>query len=246
MTRLRTKVPLLFAAALFLPLVGSAQTSPNHKRWSADMTTYMLASGMSGNATVHGINIDMNVPFSDIWRNLQFGGMARPTVHYQRWAVSTDVIYMGLGAAKNGIDLGFDQWLVEPVVQYQVNRWFSPYAGARYLSLKGDIRGPQGRTGTGRQSWWDPVVGADLHLPVKGKIGLSVRGDVGGFGAGSSFSGQIEPMLDWRLGKVVSLQFGYRWLYADYATGSGFNLFRYDMLTQGPQFGANFHFGIAR
>ena len=64
----------------------------------------------------------------------------------------------------------------------------------------------------------------------------------GGFGAGSSFSGQIEPMLDWRVKKSLSLQFGYRWLYSDYKTGAGDTLFRYDLLTQGPQFGATFHF----
>jgi hypothetical protein len=201
---------LLLPFSILLPLTCAGQVGlPADKAWSADMTLYMLGAGMSGNATVHGVTTDVNVPFSDIWRNLQFGVMGRPTVHYRHWAISTDVIYMGLGAAKNGYDLGFDQWLVEPVVQYQVTPWLSPYAGARYISLKGDLRGPQGRTGTGVQSWWDPVVGADVHLPIKGKIGLVVHGDVGGFGAGSSFSGQIEPMLDWRVGKKVSLQFGY-------------------------------------
>jgi hypothetical protein len=233
---------LLLASSLLLPLTSGGQPTPANKNWSADLTLYMLAPGMSGNTTVHGVDADLNVSFSDIWHNLQFGGMARPTIHYRRWSVSTDVVYMGLGAVKNGFDLGFDEWMVEPVVQYQVTKWLSPYAGARMISLKGDLRGPQGRTGTGRQSWWDPVVGADLQLPIKGKIGLRVHGDVGGFGAGSSFSGQIEPMLDWRLGKVVSLQMGYRWLYADYATGSGLSLFRFDILTQGLQFGANFHF----
>ncbi len=202
----------------------------------------MLAPGMSGNTTVRGTTANVDMPFSKIWENLQFGGMARPTLRYRRWAVSTDVIYMGLGVAKTGLDVGYDQWLVEPVIQYRVTPWLSPYAGARYLSVKGDIRGPQGRTGTGKQSWWDPVVGADVRLPLSSKFAVQVHGDVGGFGAGSSFSGQIEPMLDWRLGKLVSLQFGYRWLYADYKTGSGNTLFRYDMLTQGPQFGAVFHF----
>ena len=242
MATFTNKMLLVLAASVLLPLTCLGQTIPPDKDWSADLTVYMLAPGMSGNTTVHGVDADLNVSFSDIWHNLQFGGMARPTVHYRRWAVSTDVVYMGLGAVKNDVDLAYDQWLVEPVVQYQLTPWLSPYAGARYMSLKGDIRGPQGRTGTGKQSWWDPVVGADLRVPLSSKFAVRVHGDVGGFGAGSSFSGQIEPMLDWRLGKVVSLQFGYRWLYADYKTGSGTNLFRYDMLTQGPQFGGVFHF----
>ena len=35
-----------------------------------------------------------------------------------------------------------------------------------------------------------------MQLPIKGKIGLRVYGDVGGFGAGSSISGQIKTMPD--------------------------------------------------
>jgi hypothetical protein len=242
MTRYKKEQLSLFAVAFLAPVSCLGQVALPDKDWSADLNVYMLASGMSGNATVHGVTANVDVPFSKILENLQFGGMARPTIHYRHWAVSTDVIYMGLGAAKNGFDLGFDQWLVEPVAQYQLTTWLSPYAGARYISLKGDLRGPQGRTGTGMQSWWDPVVGADLHLPIKGKLALHVHGDVGGFGLGSSFSGQLEPMLDLRLGRVVSLQAGYRWLYADYQTGSGSSLFRYDLKTQGPQLGAAFHF----
>ena len=232
---------IVLAVSVLLPFSCVGQVIPD-KDWSADLSVYMLAPAMSGNTTVRGIYADVDVPFSQIWHNLQFGGMARPTVRYRRWAISTDIIYMGLGAAKNGVDVGYDQWLVEPIVEYRVTPWLSPYAGARYLSVKGDIRGPLGRTGGGKQPWWDPVVGAEVRLPLSSKLALQVHGDVGGFGAGSSFSGQIEPMLDWRLGKVVSLQFGYRWLYADYQSGSGTNLFRYDMLSQGPQFGSAFHF----
>jgi hypothetical protein len=149
---------------------------------------------------------------------------------------------MGLGAVKNDVDLGFDQWMVQPAIEYEAATWLSPYAGARYSSMTGELRGPQGRTGSGKQPWWDPVVGAELRLPAASKIRLRVRGDAGGFGAGSSFTGQIEPMLDWRVSKRMSLQFGYRWLYADYQTGEGKSLFRYDMMTQGPQFGATIHF----
>jgi hypothetical protein len=203
---------------------------------------YMLGAAMSGEATVRGNPVDVNVPFSDIWSNLQFGGMGRSTVRYKKWGVSTDVIYMGLGAAKNGFDLGFDQWLVQPVVEYQATEWLSPYAGARYLSLESELRGPRLNTVTAGQSWWDPVVGSELRIPLASKVRVRVRGDIGGFGAGSKFSGQIEPTLDWRVGKKISLQFGWRWLYANYETGEGRDQFRYDMLTQGPQFGATFHF----
>jgi hypothetical protein len=228
MIGLPKKLLPLLAVPFFLPLICVGQVGLPDKDWIADLNVYMLGSAMSCNVTIHGVTADVDMPFSKTWANLQFGGMARPTIRYRRWTVSTDVIYMGLGAAKNGVDLGYDQWLVEPIAEYHVTKWFSPYAGARYLSMKGGIRGAQGHTGSGKQSWWDPALDEDLHLPLEGKIGVRVHGDVGDFGAGSSFSRQIEPMLDWRLGKAVSLQFGYRWLCADYQTGSGLILFHYD------------------
>jgi hypothetical protein len=229
---------LTFAASL----TGAAQSGAAGKDWSIDSSMYMLGAGMSGNATVRGVPVDVDIPFSEIWSNLQFGAMGRITARKNKWCFSTDVIYMGLGAVKNNIDLGYDQWLVQPVVEYQATPWLSPYAGARFLSMEADLRGPLGRTRSGQQSWWDPVVGAELRLPATSRIRLRVRGDVGGFGAGSAFSGQIEPTMDWRVSKRMSLQFGWRWLYADYKNGSGRDLFVYDLLTTGPQLGATFHF----
>ena len=62
--------------------------------------------------------------------------MGRAAVWYRRWGVSTDVIYMQLGATKNNVNVSFDQWLVQPVVEYKATDWLSPYAGARYLRIE--------------------------------------------------------------------------------------------------------------
>ncbi len=232
---------LIVALAVISPLCV-AQSTANSKDWNADVSVYVLAAGMSGDATIHGIPANVDVPFSKIWDNLEATGMGRAAVWYRHWGISTDVIYMQLGATKNNVSVNFDQWLVQPVVEYKATDWLSPYAGARYLRLNGSINGPLGRTPSGTQEWWDPVIGADMRLPGSSKVGLHLRTDVGGFGAGSTISAQIEPLLDWRPKNWVSLQAGYRWFYADYQTGSGLNLFRYDVWTQGPQLGVTFHF----
>ncbi len=142
MTNLRTWT--VIAAYCLVPLTCLGQNGLADKAWSADLSIYMLASGMSGNSTIHGVTVDIDMPFSKIWENLQFGAMGQARVRYRRWAVSSDIIYMGLGAAKNGFDLGYDQWMVQPVVEYEVARWLGPYTGVRYLSVSGDLRGPFG------------------------------------------------------------------------------------------------------
>jgi hypothetical protein len=232
---------VLVAALVLLPSNSFAQNPNDSKDWNVDVSIYGLAAGMSGDATVHGVPANVDVPFSKIWDNLEAAGMGRATVWYRKWGISTDVIYMQLGATKNNVDVSFDQWLVQPVVEYKATKCISPYAGARLLRLNGSVQGPLGRNPSGTQEWWDPVIGADLRLPASSKFALQLRSDIGGFGAGSTVSGQIEPLLDWRVKKWFSIQAGYRWFYSDYKTGSGLNLFRYDVWTQGPQFGATFH-----
>jgi hypothetical protein len=69
-----------------------------------------------------------------------------------------------------------------------------------------------------------------------------VRGDIGGFGAGSDLAWQAFPYVDWRIAKWGSLQAGYRWMGMDYESGSGATRFKYDMLIQGPQLGFTLHF----
>ena len=109
-----------------------------------------------------------------------------------------------------------------------------------------DLRGPgilpTERTRSGTQDWWDPIVGANLGLPLGKNFSLDLRSDVGGFGVGSDFTWQVFPYLNWRFAEWGSLQAGYRWLYMDYETGSGASRFKYDMLNQGPQIGFTFHF----
>jgi hypothetical protein len=81
-----------------------------------------------------------------------------------------------------------------------------------------------------------------FHLPLGKGFSFNVRGDIGGFGAASDFTWQALPYFGWQFAKWGSLQAGYRWIYADYATGSGASRFKYDMLIQGPQIGFTAHF----
>lgn len=235
-------LPLCLGAAL-LPL---GLRAAEHQPWSVETTLYGLAASMSGDVTVKGVDAPLDVGFDEIWENLEFGAMGKVRVGYERWALTTDVVYMGLQASKNSFTMEVDEWVVEPTVSYRVTQGFELLAGVRYNNLSGELRGPgvlaQPRVPTGTQDWWDPIVGANLRLPLGGKFTLNVRGDVGGFGVGSDVTWQAFPSLEWQVAKPVSLQAGYRWVATDYETGSGNNRFRFDVLTQGPQLGVSVRF----
>ena len=92
-----------------------------------------------------------------------------------------------------------DQWLVEPTLSYRVNEYFEPLAGVRYNHLNGELRGP-GILPTpvipsGIQDWWDPIVGANLRLPLGKGFSLNLRGDVGGFGVARISPGRFFRIL---------------------------------------------------
>ncbi|HXC99278.1 MAG TPA: hypothetical protein VN048_08045 [Verrucomicrobiae bacterium] len=215
-----------------------AETSP----WTFDASLYGLAAGMSGNVIVKGIPSDVNVGFDEVWNHLKFGAMGTARVGYDHWALSSDVVYMDLGATKGAFTAGVEQWMVQPALEYNFCQYFDAYAGARYNSIQLTMTGPLGVNPSGTEAWWDPVIGSRIRLPVAGKLSFNVSGDIGGFGVGSELTWQAFPFFSFQFTKMASMQLGYRFLYTDYSTGSGFNQFKYDILTCGPQIGFAVHF----
>ena len=259
LTTKHTALLSLLAAALLALLGPPVANAGEPNKWSFDASLYGLAAGMSGDVGVGGVNADVDFGFDKVWDNLEFAMMGRVRVGYDRWALTTDVVYMGLQGSKNGVTVELDQWMVEPTLSYRVSSYFEPLAGARYNNLSGELRGPNlQRPGpgilpgsgllngpgirTGTQDWWDPIVGANLSLPLGKGFSFNVRGDLGGFGVGSDLTWQAFPCFGWQFAKWGALQAGYRWLYMDYETGSGDSRFKYDMLIQGRQLGFTVHF----
>jgi len=236
LTFLTFGLPLLVTGA-----VRAAETDP----WWFSAGASLFMGGLSGGVTARGIPAEIDASFGDIVDNLEFGAAGRFTVGHDRWLLSTEVSYMGLGASTSAVDIDLDQWLVEPSVGYKFSEMVEGFAGVRYNSIKGDVRfnGPLGNVATGTHDWFDPIVGVQSSVPlVERKLALDGRFDVGGFGVGSDLTWQAFPFLNWRFAKRGSAQLGYRWLGTDYENGSGSSKFVYDVVVQGPQIGFTVHF----
>ncbi len=237
---MRTKLEIIMAlATTLLPWRLCAQ---ENNKLSFDMSLYGLAAGMSGNVAVKGIASDVDVGFDKVWDNLKFGAMGSARVGYGPWGVSTEVIYMDLGATKGPFTIGAQQWLVQPALEYSLSQYFGVYAGTRYNNIALQLNGPLGQNPSGTHESWDPIIGAQVNLPLWKTISFRVKGDVGGFDVGSQLTWQAYPYFNWQISNLASMQAGYRFIYTDYTTGSGLNEFKYDMLTQGPQIGFSLHF----
>ena len=217
------------------------------KSWRFDASLYLLAAGMSGNATVKGIPADVDVSFGDLVENLKMGIMGRASASYgPRWSLFADLVYMSLGASKNTVSADADQTMVQAQVEYHVSPRFGAFFGTRYNRMSMELSGvgPLGneRADSGTQDWWDPIFGGTVTEPFAQKFSFDLRADVGGFDVGSDLTWQLEPAVSWHFKEWGSAQVGYRVLYVDYDHGSGTDEFVYDVQVQGPQLGLTVHF----
>lgn len=235
----------LFVAGLVsahvIPAIAAAATADD---WYCEASIYGLAAGMSGDVSIGAVTADASLPFDTILENLELCAMASLRIGRGDWALTTDLVYMGLGADKNGITIDMDQLVFEPTVSRRFNERFELLAGGRFNDIAVTLRGPGVIPDSGTReadvSWWDAIVGTNVTLPFAQGWAFTLRADIGA--GGSDLTWQAFPGVSWQFSPTGDLQIGYRWVYVDYETGSGARYFHYDMLTQGPQVGVRFHF----
>jgi len=164
----------------------------------------------------------------------------------------------------------FEMVIAEAALGYELVRWqgagasetvIDIYGGGRFwwqnaeaeLGLiaglnVGDLTIARGRAiaDSGDVTWLDPLVGLRLRHRFTPQVDMVLRGDVGGFGAGSRLSWQAMGYVNWEFARtentVWSAMAGYRALYVDYAKGTGGTRYEYDMLTHGPILGVTARF----
>ena len=230
----------------------SAQ-APASDSWAVTFAPYLMGAAMKGTVAVAGQEATLDMSASDIFSNLQFGAMGLVVARKGNWGVGGDAIWMSLGAngtAPGPVGVTASADMSQGAFAFYGLRRLAPSAdlffGGRvnYLSTNLRINSPlQVRSVDGSKTWFDPIVGLQLHTPASGKRWhAQVYTEIGGFGAGSTFTWQVFPTIGVNLSKRASLEFGYRWLDIDYSTGEAPTLFKYDVLTQGPIMGFAFKF----
>ena len=123
--------------------------------------------------------------------------------------------------------------------------------GVRYTALdidtrvSGSISGPLGALSrqvsadmSPNLDLWDPIIGARALFELDPKWMLGVRGDIGGFGAGSEFVWNITGEVTYRAWENVDLLAGYRVLSYDLESQGGIDL---DLTLHGPVFAVVIH-----
>jgi len=260
-----------FMLAALAPSV-TAEEKPAESGWEFNVTPYLWAINMDGNATVKGIDFDVDLPFSDIWDQLNFALMLAYEARKGSWGLWGDTIYANLGDDNVGGPRGLTN--IEPTINvfwqglggyYRLGTWdladapgkkkptvtVDTYAGLRYtyldlkLKFKGAFRDRVNDV-SDNKSWVEPLLGARTIWDLSERWSVALAGDIGGVAFGSDFAwdafGLIGYQFDLFGDKNARALFGYRALSQDYTDGSGRDKFKWDITMHGPILGLDIGF----
>jgi hypothetical protein len=118
-------------------------------------------------------------------------------------------------------------------------------AGARYTYLRSRLESEAAgfltanqRTIDESKNWIDPLVGGRVLWNLHKSWQVNLEADIGGFGAGSDFSSNLNLGVFYRITDWLLLWGGYRGLYTNYDK----NDFKFDAWIHGPYLGVGLEF----
>ncbi|MDM7851566.1 hypothetical protein QUF18_11065 [Pseudochrobactrum kiredjianiae] len=228
------------------------------------VSPYIWAASLDGHANILGRRTNIDVPFSDIFKNLDFSAMGNIEVtnglygvyfdgqytktsqdeqfHSQTLGADITMTSLSAGAFFRAYEMPLEG---ETVFGGQRVFAFEPTVGVRWTQLKVDFmldRWSEKR----KLQWTDPFIGARIQADLSDRWNLFAEADIGGFNMGSDLSAQGQAYLGYRthiFNQPVLLRFGYRALYQDYEGGDILgHSFKWNVTEHGPVAGISLVF----
>ena len=243
------KASLIAASLLAFSMVQTGFT----QGFEFTIAPYALIPSMTGDVTVRGHSVEVDVGPGDIVEKLDFGAMLYLEASNQDWAFALDGLYMNLGEkgltplTQRELEVDMKQLAVEARALRRVAPWAEIGIGGRINVLEGGLSVAAGDSilpgfdVSQSKTWFDPLIVARLTVPLESQWHLGFIGDVGGFGIGSDFAWQVYPFVGYRFSKLFELSGAFRAIGMKYEEGSDNELFIYDMVIFGPEVGFLFH-----
>ena len=238
-------------------MICPAQEATQEKNWNFLTEIYLLFPNMNGETGIGDIvSVPIDADPGDVFSNLRFGGMLYFEAQTNKWALTSDLVFINLQNEITETTLlhsgtvKANQGVWENAGLYRVLPFLEVGIGGRLNHLKTSMEVNRNVFPTGTEevlrestaTWLDPVLIARLSADIKDKWLFQLRGDLGGFGIGSDFTWQAQAYAGYRFSKLFQLTAGYRILSIDYEKSTGSEPFVFDIDEFGPviRFGFNF------
>ena len=259
------KLGLLLASMLLTVHSGAAQQSTSAADgnaqgstqpassdvWQFQFTPYFFMAGVKGTVGVSTFTSDVDVPFSKVIDQVNFGFMGTFEAHKNKFTLLADLLYMDLGDSQanagplfSSAEANFKEFILDPEVGYRLAETkgasLDVVGGIRYWHARMRLElHPGVLPGTeveGSRNWMDAVGGLRGRAHLSPRWFVTGKADFGG--GGSDFTFQFFGAIGANVGKRASLIVGYRYLKVDYDAEG----FLFDMAMKGPLFGLGFRF----
>ncbi len=165
-----------------------AQEIAREKKWKFLIEPYIMFPSMSGETGVRNLpslNVDANA--EDIFSRLQFGAMLYLEAKTDKWAITSDLLYMKLQQDATPNIIINSGWVTakqlgyELAGLYRIAPFFEAGVGMRLNSINTELNIVRNRVGGGTQTltpslsrtWVDPIIVARFTHDIK-NIGLSI------------------------------------------------------------------------
>lgn len=234
---------ILFVFLLFCS--GSISASD----WKYDIAPYLWATSLKGQTQIANRTVEVNEPFSQLLKLLDFGGMLWVDAYHDKFGLFFNGVYSKISAQRDlrSLDLKLSSRLgiAAAGASYKVyeNDHFiiEPYLGARYTNTIVTLAAHLGRfgiTAENKEGWTDAMAGS--RLIVKLNPSWLIEG-VADYGAGNqSNSYNLHAVLGYQSQQYFQntrFYLGYRFLHQNFHRGQGLRYYRWDMDLYGPILG---------
>lgn len=254
----------IFTLVVQTPAAAQTAVRSDTDAWQFEVTPYLFGAGLNGTTGIGPVTSNVDVSFKDLLENLDSGFMALFEARKGQWMFGVEGVYFKLkdegvkswqGPLGNTSTGSLEATVTEQLYQlsagYRVlddRTKVDVFGAARYTQLDtklnlvvttGPDLLPDGSRGVkASESWWDPVIGVRVMVPLAEAWTFVGYADIGGFGVGSDLTYQLLAGVNWQFAKSWIAKAGYRYLYQDYQHNS----FVWDMTSSGVYLGAGFRF----
>ncbi|WP_404989584.1 hypothetical protein [Brucella pseudogrignonensis] len=254
------------ASALAADIVAPAPAQSefqDQQQWRVIFSPYVWGASLNGNAGLLGYSSKVDVPFKEIFSNLDMSAMGNIEItngkygvyfdgQYTKTSQGEDILHERLDldiistSLAGGVFYRAYQQDLDGLTYFGRQRVFAiePTAGVRWTQIKAKLSvGPFSETR--KAEWTDPFVGTRVLYDVSERWNISAEADIGGFGVGTKLSAHGQIYLGYRT-KTFDLptiwRVGYRALYQDFNDKEGRERFKYDVTQHGPVVGVSIVF----
>jgi len=231
------------------PSEGTPVGPANKKKWEFATIGYIFFAGAYGKTTPRDPlpPIDLHLPFGTVLKAFKFAFMGAAEARKDRLVFLGDLMWVHLGEQKGltirdvnfaNVRVNSKTTAITALGGYRVvdngpvtvdllaggrlngNKQKVSYHGV-LLDLSASVS----------KTWIDPIVATRVNAPLGGKFGMSLYGDMGGFGIGSKFTWQGILAGTYQINHKMTVGLGWRYFQINYHDNDGFI---YDVHQTGP------------